>query len=497
MSLLSLDRRRFLTGALAGTAVVAYDTVGRSWVAAASGAEPMPAGAVAVPRLDGELLTDPASLAGAADDFGHIVHRAPVAVLRPGSVRDVQRIIRYANRHRIPVAMRGQAHTTLGQSQVDGGVVVDSRTLATIHRVSRHGAVVDAGVQWLDLTRAAFEHGLTPPVLTDYVELSVGGTLCAGGIGGTTHRHGLQVDNVLDLEVVTGEGALRRCSPTRDRRLFEAVLGGLGQFAVIVRARIRLLPAPASVRSYQLFYPDLGAYLRDQRRLLADRRFSSLQGLVQRPADDTGWEFFVDAGAYYTAPAVPDDAALLAGLDFDPSRTVVAEFGYLDWVNRLAPVVAVLKELGVWFFPHPWLNLFLPASRTEAYVREVLAELTPDDTGQGPVLLYPFHTGRLARRFVEVPGEPVAFLFAILRNSVPPDPAVAERQLRDNRMLYERARDSGGKRYPVGSVPFTPADWRDHFGADWPEFTAAKARYDPRRVLTPGQGIFIPSPRPS
>jgi len=90
------------------------------------------------------------------------------------------------------------------------------------------------------------------------------------------------------------------------------------------------------------------------------------------------------------------------------------------------------------------------------------------------VLLYPLRTGRLARPYVQVPGEQVAFLFTILRNSVPPDAAAAERQLQDNRMLYERD-GGGGKRYPVGSVPFTPADWRDHFGANWPAFAAAEA----------------------
>jgi len=78
-----LTRRRFLAGAVAGTAVVAFDTVGRSWVTAASASERMPSGAALVPGLDGELVTDPAALGEAADDFGHIVHRMPIAVLRP------------------------------------------------------------------------------------------------------------------------------------------------------------------------------------------------------------------------------------------------------------------------------------------------------------------------------------------------------------------------------------------------------------------------------
>ena len=150
----------------------------------------------------------------------------------------------------------------------------------------------------------------------------------------------------------------------------------------------------------------------------------------------------------------------------------------------------LLIQLGVWFLPHPWINLFLPASRTAAVVAPTLADLTLADTGQGPVLLYPFRPGLVRRRFVQTPDEPVAFLFAILRTTVPPtDPAA---QVADNRALYERARAVGGKRYPVGSVPFSPLDWIAQYGRDYPAFAAAKARLDPRRVLAPGQGIFGP-----
>jgi cytokinin dehydrogenase len=489
----SVHRRTFLAGALAGTAVVAFDTVAGSWVTAASADEGLPAGAAAIPGLDGELVTNPASLAAAADDFGHIVHRTPVAVLRPGSVRDVVLIVRFANRHRLHVAMRGQGHTTYGQAQVRAGVVIDSRTLARVHHVDRHSAVVDAGVLWHDLLLATLPRGLTPPVFTDYIELSIGGTLSGAGIGGTTQHYGLQVDNVLELEVVTGDGELRRCSPHHDARLFDSVLGGLGQFAIIVRARIPLVRAPERARGYQLFYADLGTYLADQRRLLRDGRFSSLEGQAARTAADSGWEFFVDAAAYYDTPRPPDDAALLAGLRFDPARTVVTEYTYLDWVNRLAPTIAFLKQVGAWGLPHPWLDVFLPASRTEAVVGRVLAGLTLADTGMGPVLLYPFSTRRLHRPFVEVPREPVAFLFSLLRTAVPPTPDVIARMLAANRAVYEQARDAGGKRYPIGSVELSPADWRDHYGADWPAFAAAKARYDPRHVLTPGQGIFAPA----
>ncbi|OLF17290.1 FAD-binding protein [Actinophytocola xanthii] len=473
-----LGRRAFLTGA-AAVGVVAFDPAGTGWVTAAEAAPD----AVRLPELDGELVVDEASLAEAADDYGHIVHRRPVAVLRPGSVRDIVLVVRYANRHGLRVAMRGQGHSTFGQAQVRGGVVIDSRTLATVHRVEADHAVVDAGVQWLELVRASLQKGLTPPVNTDYLGLSVGGTLSIGGIGGASSHFGLQVDNVLALEVVTGEGRLLRCSPTERPDLFDAVLGGLGQFAIIVRATVRLVPAETTARVYNLFYPDLESMTAAQRRALADRRFSYLEGQLL-PAEGGGWQFMLEGVEYYTPPAAPDDAALLAGLD--PASTQVSEVPYFEWLNRVYALVEQLKPLRL---PGPWINVFLPDGAVDAYVTEVLADLTPADTG-GVVLLYPVPRDLATRPFVSLPDSEVVFLLAILRTVPTQDEAEVRRLLAVNRTLYDRARAVGGTHYPVGAIPLTPADWRAHYGPDYGRFARAKRTYDPRHVLAPGQRIF-------
>jgi hypothetical protein len=57
--------------------------------------------------------------------------------------------------------------------------------------------------------------------------------------------------------------------------------------------------------------------------------------------------------------------------------------------------------------------------------------------------------------------------------------------------MYDRAVAVGGTRYSIGAIPdFTQADWRRHFGAVWDFLVAAKRRFDPDNVLTPGQGMF-------
>lgn len=485
------SRRTVLRGlTVTGAAVIGFAPATRTWAttATADGAD-----LVGIPPLDGTLSTDEASLAAASDDFGHIVHRRPVAVLRPGSVRDVVTMVRFCNEHRLPVAPRGQGHATQGQAQVSGGLVIETAPLTRIGPLGPHSTTVTvgAGIRWSELAKATIAHGLTPPVFTDYLELSVGGTLSVGGIGGQTHRHGAQVDNVTELQVVTGAGEFVRCSRSRRPDLFHAVLAGLGQCAVIVAATVRLVRAPRTVRHYLLPYDDLETFLEDQRTLVREGRFDYVEGQVS--ADPEG-EFRVHTleAVAYGPPAgpAPDDAVLLRGLRHDPSGIQIADLSYYDFLDRLAPSVAALKEAGLWDWAHPWLNLLLPGRSTGALVSRMLDDLTPADLGPGVVLVYPIRRDRLSTPLLRTPDDATPYLFAVLRTTPPDDTATVDRLLAANRSAYELAASAGGTQYPVGSIPFTRSDWRTHFGPAWPRLARAKRIYDPRGILVPGQGVF-------
>jgi cytokinin dehydrogenase len=462
-----ISRRTALSGAAA--AVVAFDPANLGWLTSADAAP-----AVRIPALDGELLVDEASRAAVADDYGHMVHRMSAAVLRPGSVRDIRKVVRFANRHGLKVAVRGQGHSTYGQDQTTG-VVIDSATLSTIHRIERGHAVVDAGVRWLELIEATVLAGQTPPVATDYLGLSVGGTLSVGGMGGATSHHGLLVDNVLSLEVVTGEGDLVRCSASVRPDLFHAVLGGLGQFAVITRASVRLIPAPTTARVYHLTYPDLPSYLAAQRRAVADQRFSYLEGQW------TSTGLLLEGVSYYTPPATPSDTELVS--DLAPAAVEIAEMPYFDWLNRIYDLVQQLLPLRL---PSPWLNVFIPDEAVEQYAAAVLPTTAPNDV----VLLYPVRRELIREPFVRLPDSPVVWLLAVLRAVSPPNDAETQRLTALNRAQYDQAVAMGGTHYPVGAIPLTQADWHRHYGPEWTAFRSRKRRYDPCDVLAPGQGIF-------
>lgn len=447
-----------------------------------------------LPRLDGELLTGARVPAWAAQDFGHTVHAPPLAVLTPGSVRDVREVMVAAARRGIPVAARGGGHSVHGQGQARDGVVIDMSALGRVVRMSDTEVTVEAGALWRDVLAATLPHGRTPPVLTDYLGTSVGGTLSVGGIGGMSHRHGLQTDCVLSLDVVTGTGEEVRCSPDRHRDLFDAVRAGLSQCALIVRATVRLVRAPGRVRRYQLPYHDLAAFLADQRRLAHEGRFGYLEG-QPRPEPDGTWSYLLEAAAYEPCDRAlwpPSDAELLDGLAHRRGAEEVEDLPYAEFLDRMAPGEALLRTTGEWFRPHPWLNLLLPGAAAHAIVSTTLAGLTQRDLGEsGLVLLYPVPTARSRTPLLRTPAGDTMYLFALLRTAPGDDPAARDALIAANRAVYDRARAAGAVAYPVNTLPMSPADWRAHFGAEWGRLAGARRRHDPAGILTPGHGLAL------
>ncbi|MEV8440092.1 FAD-binding protein [Actinosynnema sp. NPDC051121] len=385
------------------------------------------------------------------DDFGRTTnHPLPLGVVRPRSAEDVAAVLRFAHEHGIPVVPRAEGHSTGGQAQAPGGLVLDMRGLNTVHEVTGHEAVVDAGARWSDVLEATLPVGTAPPVLTDYLDLSVGGTLSVGGISGATHHHGLQTDNVLELDAVTPDGTPVTCSRTQNPGLFDALRAGRGRHGVIVRATLRLVGAHTHARLHRLRYDDISAFLTDQRTLMTEGRFNHLEGQV-KPVDGT-WVPYLDGVTYFTPLTEPSEEHLLAGLSDQREAREITDFSYHGFQNRIAEDMALLRTLGPWQHPHPWINLFLPDHAAEDIVTETLADLTAKDIGEtGLVLLYPVPRGRITTPRFRLPDTPTAFLFALLRTAPRDDTTTLAKMLGGNRALQQRVAARGGTTY-VGDI---------------------------------------------
>src|SRR5260370_24932005 len=128
----------------------------------------------------------------------------------------------------------------------DAGLDVSSRSFYAVIVCLPHPADTQLVALWSAVAVATLPKGLTPRLLpgTCLALITVGGTLSAGGIGNMSPHYGALVDNVTDLDVVTGDGRLVTCSPEHESELFDMVLAGQGPCGGIFRAALPLVPAP-------------------------------------------------------------------------------------------------------------------------------------------------------------------------------------------------------------------------------------------------------------
>jgi cytokinin dehydrogenase len=444
--------------------------------------------------LEGRVFDDEATRAGFATDFGRIVRRTPAAIVRPGSAEDVARTLQFAAGHGLRVATRGMGHSQGGQSLSDH-IVLDMAALDDILDVDEKGLTVtcQAGVTWRSLLKRLASFGLSPPVLTNNLDVTVGGTLSTGGLGVASWRYGTQADQCLALAVVTGEGEIVHCSESSNREVFDAVRAGCGQFGVITEAKLRVRRHRPAVRTYFLLYDDLAALLDDFQLLIREERFDYLESWCapcpqgfKRVGDGrqafAQWFYPLHATIETDWRQPSEEGVKLQGLRF--YKYVHSEEGStMEFFTRLDALFALWKRGGFWDWAHPWMECILPWEAAPFYVTQVLGNLPPQVVAGGHILLWPArgHASSVPL-FMRPRGEYVVG-FGIL-------PAVSPRFLDEALPRLHQASAAsmmmGGKRYLSGWVSFDPIQWNTHYADLWPTILALKRKYDPKGVFNTG-----------
>jgi FAD/FMN-containing dehydrogenase len=204
----------------------------------------------------GEVIT--------SDDEGYETHRRvwngsidrrPQVIVRCTSPDDVRAAVGYGRRHDLPIALRGGGHSFPGLSTCDDGLLVDLRPMADI-RVDPEKRIASAGAGMLlgEVDDATQRHGLAIPAgIVSHTGLA--GLTLGGGIGWIMRRHGLTVDQLAGVEMVTADGELVHASDDENADLFWALRGGGGNFGVVTRFDFRLVPLGPQILGGVVFWP--------------------------------------------------------------------------------------------------------------------------------------------------------------------------------------------------------------------------------------------------
>lgn len=183
------------------------------------------------------------------------IDRRPALIARCTGVADVIAAVRFARETGLLVAVRGGGHSFPGHSVCDGGILIDLGPMRGI-RVDPKArtARAQAGVLWGELDRETQEFGLatTGGIVT---HTGVAGLTLGGGIGWAQRKHGLTIDRLLSVDMVTAAGQFVRASSTENPDLFWGVRGGGGNFGIVTEFEFSLDPLGPTVLAGPIIWP--------------------------------------------------------------------------------------------------------------------------------------------------------------------------------------------------------------------------------------------------
>ena len=172
-----------------------------------------------------------------------MIDKRPAMIVQCACVTDIIASVNFARKSKLLVAVRGAGHNVAGSAVCDDGIVIDLSCMKGIRIDPAQRTVrVEPGVTWGDLSHDLQFFGLA--ATGGYVSTTgVSGLTLGGGLGWLLRKHGMALDNLLSIDIVTADGQLITADATQNEDLFWGVRGGGGNFGIATSFKFKVHPA--------------------------------------------------------------------------------------------------------------------------------------------------------------------------------------------------------------------------------------------------------------
>jgi hypothetical protein len=175
--------------------------------------------------------------------YNGMIDKRPAVIASCTDAADVMAAVNYGRENKLLVAIRGGGHSGPGFGSCDGGLVIDLSHMRSVHVDPSNRTVrVEPGCTAADLDHATHAFGLAVP-LGIVGSTGVAGLTLGGGTGYLTRKHGLTIDNLLEVDMVLADGSFVTANKDNRADLFWAVRGGGGNFGVVTSFLFQAHPA--------------------------------------------------------------------------------------------------------------------------------------------------------------------------------------------------------------------------------------------------------------
>jgi len=315
-----------------------------------------------------------------------LVDKRPALIARSGGVADIVGAVEFARDLGLEVAVRGGGHNVAGRATIDRGLMIDLTPMKGIYVDPRARTVrAQGGVTWAELNRETQHHGLA---VTGGVVSTTGiaGLTLGGGLGWLMAKHGLALDNLRSVEIVTAEGKVLRASKEENSDLFWAVRGGGGNFGIATSFEYQLHPVGPTVTGGLIAFPfdrarDVLRFFRDRTASLPDEH-ALFAGLIHAP-DGSGTKLAVLVTCHSGPLADGEKAVQPLKTIGSPAMDAIGPMPY----SQLNSMLDAAYPKGALNY---WKSSFLAALSDDA-IDTMIESFARCPTPMGQILLEHFH----------------------------------------------------------------------------------------------------------
>ena len=213
------------------------------------------------------ILPDDPDYDEARSIWNAMIDKRPGAIARCSGIADVIQAVRTAKEHDLLLSVRSGGHNIAGSALCEGGLTIDLSGMNSVH-IDPHArrAYVEPGATLGDFDHEAQAFGLATSLGINSTT-GVAGLTLGGGFGWLTRKHGMTVDNLKSVEIVTADGQRLWANAEQNADLFWAVRGGGGNFGIVTLFDFELHSVGPEVLSGLIVYP-----LKEARSLLNQYR---------------------------------------------------------------------------------------------------------------------------------------------------------------------------------------------------------------------------------
>ncbi len=421
--------------------------------------------------------------------------KKPAFIARCSGVADVIAAVNFARENEILSSVRGGGHNVAGTASNDGGIMIDLSLMKGI-KVDAENRTVDAqgGCTMADLDRETQVFGLVAP--SGVVSTTgIAGLTLGGGIGWLRKKHGLSIDNLLSVDMVTAEGKAIHANENQNADLFWAVRGGGGNFGIVTSFEYRLHPVGPMVTLCAPFYP-----AEEAKKIL-----SVWKEFMDNSPDEVSSNFTI-----WTIPPVPDFPSEHHG-----RRVLIPVAVHCGPVEQGEKVLEPLRNISTPLVdlsgPIPWTAMqkmfdpFFPKNEQHYYFKSTYLNNLDDETidaiipkasnpPQPMILIAIWHIGgamsRIDDRATAFTGRKSNYLFSV--DCIWDDPGADEEVISYARnFLKDMEPFSPGGLYVnfSGFGEEGEALVKSAYGDSYEKLVKMKRKYDPENIFRMNQNI--------